>query len=73
MKMYGASDIMSSDKKGIDANCGENNLYREGADFDTVAKTEELIVDAASKSAKQVDGSIMKMADDNSLYSESGK
>ena len=40
---YGASDIMGSDKKGIDYNCGENNLYREGMDFDTVAKTDTLI------------------------------
>lgn len=40
---YGPADIMNSDKKGIDYNCGETNLYREGKDFDTVAKTDVLI------------------------------
>mgnify|MGYP003122073322 FL=1 len=49
---YGASDIMNSDKKGIDYNCGENNLYREGKDFDTVAKTDVLIESAPNSGKK---------------------
>jgi hypothetical protein len=49
---YGASDIMNSDKKGIDYNCGENNLYREGKDFDTVAKTDVLIENAPNSGKK---------------------
>tara|TARA_R100000951_G_scaffold109849_1_gene107394 strand:- start:485 stop:676 length:192 start_codon:yes stop_codon:yes gene_type:complete len=53
-------DIMQADTYGIDYNCGENNLVREGKDFDTVAKTEELIVDAGKKSGKQaLDASIL--------------
>lgn len=71
---YSASDIMNSDQKGIDYNCGENNLYREGKDFDTVAKTDVLIEDMPKKQTKTtVDASVMKLADDNSLYNESGK
>ena len=49
---YGPSDIMDADKKGIDYNCGENNLYREAADFDTVAKTDVLIENAPSTGNK---------------------
>ena len=49
---YGASDIMNSDKKGIDYNCGENNLYREGKGFDTVAKTDVLIESAPNSGKK---------------------
>lgn len=50
---YSSADIMNADKKGVDYNCGENNLYREGMDFDTVAKTDTLIENApkAGKSA----------------------
>lgn len=71
---YGASDIMGADKKGIDYNCGENSLYREGADFDTVAKTDTLIEDAPKKQTKPtVDGSIDRLASDYSLYNTSGK
>ena len=67
---YGASDIMGSDKKGIDYNCGENNLYREGMDFDTVAKTDSLIEAMPKKQTKTtVDPAVMRMADDDSLYS----
>jgi len=71
---YDASAIMMSDKKGIDYNCGENNLYREGKDFDTVAKTESLIEAMPKKQSKTtVDPSVMSMAGDNSLYNDSGK
>jgi len=57
---YSEADIMNADKKGVDYNCGENNLHREGKDFDTVAKTEELIVDAGKKGGKQaLDASIL--------------
>lgn len=53
-------DIMSADTYGIDYNCGENNLVREAKDFDTVAKTEELTVDAGKKGGKQaLDASIL--------------
>ena len=56
---YGPADIMMSDKKGIDYNCGENNLVREGMDFDTVAKTDSLI-EAMPKTRKEsLDQSIL--------------
>lgn len=56
---YGPADIMMSDKKGIDYNCGENNLVREGKDFDTVAKTDSLI-EAMPKTRKEsLDQSIL--------------
>jgi len=45
-------DIMNADKYGIDYNCGENNLYREKPDFDTVAKTDVLIESVPSKGNK---------------------
>lgn len=48
---YGPSEIMMSDKKGINDNCGENNLYREGKDFDTVAKT-DVLIESAPKAGK---------------------
>lgn len=65
---------MNADKKGIDYNCGENNLYREGADFDTQARPDVLTEDMPKVSTKgAVDPSVMQMADDYSLYNESGK
>jgi len=71
---YGPADIMMSDKKGVDESCGENNLYREGMDFDTEAKTDVLTEDMPKRQTKTtVDASVMQMADDNSLYNESGK
>lgn len=60
---YGASDIMKSDEKGIDYNCGENNLYREGMDFDTVAKTDVLIESVPSSSKKAPLDSMILNAD----------
>jgi hypothetical protein len=71
---YSASDIMMSDKKGINDDCGENNLFREGMDFDTVAKTDVLTQDVPKKQTKPtVTGEIDRLANDNSLYNESGK
>ena len=69
---YDASAIMQSDKKGIDYNCGENNLYREGFDFDTVAKTDSLI-EAMPKSGRSapLDPAILNSDKDTSLYSGS--
>ena len=61
---------MSADTYGIDYNCGENNLVREGKDFDTKANTEELIVDASKKGGKQaLDSSILNSDKQSALYS----
>lgn len=63
-------DIMSADKYGIDYNCGENNLVREGMDFDTVAKTDVLIEAMPKKQTKPtVMAEIDRLAGDTSLYS----
>jgi len=63
-------DIMQADTYGIDYNCGENNLVREGLEFDTVAKTDVLTEDMPKKQTKTtVDPAVMRMADDTSLYS----
>jgi hypothetical protein len=70
---YGAADIMMSDKKGINDDCGENNLYRESLEFDTKARTEVLIEDMPKKQTKPTMTGIDALADDNSLYNESGK
>ena len=71
---YSEADIMNADKKGIDYNCGENNLYREKADFDTVAKTDSLIEAMPKKQTQPtVTGEIDRLANDNSLYNTSGK
>jgi len=67
---YSEADIMNADKKGIDYNCGENNLYREGADFTTEANTEELIVDAGKKGNRQpLDASILNSDKQSALSS----
>lgn len=67
---YSASDIMNSDQKGIDYNCGENNLVREGLEFDTRAKTDVLTEDMPKKQTKPtVTGEIDRLAGDTSLYS----
>lgn len=59
---------MEADTYGIDYNCGENNLVREPKDFDTVAKTEELIVDAGSAGNKQgLDASILNADKESAL------
>jgi hypothetical protein len=63
-------DIMSADKYGIDYNCGENNLVREGLEFDTVAKTDVLTEDMPKKQTKPtVTGELDRLAGDMSLYS----
>jgi hypothetical protein len=56
---YSEADIMNADKKGIDYNCGENNLYREGKDFDTVAKTDSLIEAMPKTKKESLDQSIL--------------
>jgi len=56
---YSQADIMNADKKGIDYNCGENNLYREGMDFDTVAKTDSLIEAMPKTKKESLDQSIL--------------
>lgn len=63
-------DIMNADKYGIDYNCGENNLVREGLEFDTVAKTDVLTESMPKKQTKPtVTGEIDRLAGDTSLYS----
>jgi len=63
-------DIMNADKYGIDYNCGENNLVRQGMEFDTVAKTDSLTEDMPKKQTKPtVTGEIDRLAGDTSLYS----
>ena len=62
---YGASYIMSSDETSVDANMGESQLYREGLEFDTRAKTDVLTEDMPKKMSKTaVDPSVMKMAEE---------
>ncbi|HBY67865.1 MAG TPA: hypothetical protein DEG69_08975 [Flavobacteriaceae bacterium] len=66
---YSAAQIMNADKQTIDANVGEDKLYREGLEFDTQAKTDVLTEDAPKVQTKTtVDASVFTMADDNSLY-----
>ena len=66
---YGEAQIMNADKQTVDANVGESNLYREGLEFDTIAKTDVLTEDAPKVQTKTtVDASLFTMADDNSLY-----
>lgn len=62
---YGASYIMASDKTAVDANMGESQLYREGLEFDTRAKTGVLTEDMPKKMTKAaVDPSVMRMAEE---------
>lgn len=70
---YGPAEIMNSDKKGINDSCGENNLYREGMDFDTVAKTDVLIENAPKSQSNPSMTGIDSLANDNRLYADSGK
>ena len=65
---YSEADIMNADKKTVDYNCGENNLYREKADFDTVAKTDVLIEAMPKKQTKTpVDASFLAKANESPL------
>lgn len=66
---YSEADIMNADKKGIEDSCGENTLYREGLDFDTVAKT-DVLIEAMPKTAKsQLDASILNADKESALNS----
>ena len=62
-------DIMNADKYSVDYNCGENNLVREGKDFDTKVSTEELIVDAGSVNKSKLDPAILNSDKQSALYS----
>jgi len=60
----GASYIMNSDKTSVDDMGGCNKLYREGLEFDTMAKQGVLTEDMPKKMTKAaVDPSVMKMAE----------
>jgi len=60
----GASYIMNSDKTKVDDMMGCNKLYREGLEFDTMAKQGVLTEDMPKKMTKKaVDPSVMKMAE----------
>jgi len=60
----GASYIMNSDKTSVDDMSGCNKLYREGLEFDTMAKQGVLTEDMPKKMTKKaVDPSVMKMAE----------
>jgi hypothetical protein len=60
----GASYIMNSDKTSVDDMGGCNKLYREGLEFDTMAKQGVLTEDMPKKMTKKaVDPSVMKMAE----------
>jgi len=65
---YSEADILTSDKKTIDYNCGENNLYREGADFTTAAETDVLIESAPKKQTNPTTTGLDSLANDNRLY-----
>ena len=65
-------DIMNADKVSVDEH-PETNLMREGKDFDTKARTDVLIQDAAKKSGKSYDTGCLDKANDMSLYNTSGK
>lgn len=62
-------DIMNADKYSVDYNCGENNLYRESPDFDTVAKTDSLIESAPKTKKESLDQSILSSDKQSALYS----
>ena len=61
----GASYIMNSDKTKVDDMMGCNKLYREGLEFDTMAKQGVLTEDMPKRMTKKaVDPSVMKMAEE---------
>ena len=60
---YGEAQIMNADKQTVDTNVGENNLYREGLEFDTMAKTDVLTEDAPKVQTNMVDKSGFSKAD----------
>ena len=62
---YGASYIMGSCTTSVDDQMGADQLYREGLEFDTRAKTDVLTEEMQKKQTKTtVDASVMKMADE---------
>ena len=62
---YGASYIMGSCTTSVDDQMGADQLYREGLEFDTRAKTAVLTEDMPKKQTKTtVDASVMRMAEE---------
>ena len=60
----GAAYIMGSDKVSVDDAQGSNNLYREGLEFTTEAKTDVLTQDMPKKQTKPtVEASLFAMAE----------
>ena len=70
---FGPGYIMNSDKQTVDANVGESNLYREGLEFDTRAKTDVLTEDMPKKLTKPTDTGLMSLADDNRPFADGGE
>ena len=65
MKDMGTAYIMNSDKTSVDDQGGAAKLYREGLEFDTMAKQGVLTEDMQKKMTKTaVDPSVMKMAEE---------
>ena len=65
MKDMGTAYIMNSDKTSVDDQGGAAKLYREGLEFDTMAKQGVLTEDMPKKATKKaVDPSVMKMAEE---------
>ena len=61
----GESYIMNADKETVDNQGGAAQLYREGLEFDTRAKTDVLTEDMPKQMTKTaVDPSLMKMAEE---------
>ena len=65
MDKMGAAYIMNSDTTSVDDQGGAAKLYREGLEFNTMAKQGVLTEDMPKKMTKTaVDPSVMKMADE---------
>lgn len=65
MDKMGAAYIMNSDKTSVDDQGGAAKLYREGLEFNTMAKQGVLTEDMPKKMTKKaVDPSVMKMAEE---------
>ena len=65
MDKMGAAYIMNSDKTSVDDQGGAAKLYREGLEFNTMAKQGVLTEDMPKKMTKTaVDSSVMKMAEE---------
>lgn len=61
----GEAYIMGADKTSVDDQMGAAKLYREGLEFDTMAKQGVLTEDMPKKQTKTtVDASVMKMAEE---------